>query len=254
MKIGQHQLPSDPDASQSEFASQPVDRRRFLQYAAGVGAMVSLGASAFGQATPDAANAAGGLAAARLPDGSEHVSWEQPLTFSKTYSVDNGSPRASDTGPGTRERPFRTINKAAQVLQPGERVVIASGTYRECVRPARGGMGPTQMISYEAAPGAKVFIKGSEVLKDGWTRDPANAFRRPGGANGNPTAPPPPHGGISSLARCFRMPTIRLRWRAWRATVHGWTPRQSTWGRTSGGGDWYLLMASRWSRWSSSAN
>jgi hypothetical protein len=192
MKIGQHQLPSDPDASQSEFASQPVDRRRFLQYAAGVGAMVSLGASAFGQATPDAANAAGGLAAARLPDGSEHVSWEQPLTFSKTYSVDNGSPRASDTGPGTRERPFRTINKAAQVLQPGERVVIASGTYRECVRPARGGMGPTQMISYEAAPGAKVFIKGSEVLKDGWTRDPANAFRRPGGANGNPTAPPPP--------------------------------------------------------------
>ena len=26
------------------------------------------------------------------------------------------------------------------------------------------------MISYEAAPGAKVFIKGSEVLKDGWVQ------------------------------------------------------------------------------------
>ncbi len=77
-----------------------------------------------------------------LPDGTEYVSWEQPLKFSKTYYVDNGSSKAGDNGPGTRDRPFRTINKAAQVLQPGERVVIASGTYRECVRPLRGGIGP----------------------------------------------------------------------------------------------------------------
>ncbi|MGD0901038.1 MAG: right-handed parallel beta-helix repeat-containing protein, partial [Thermoguttaceae bacterium] len=85
--------------------------------------------------------------------------------------VDNQSARADDNGPGTRNRPFRTINEAAQVLQPGERVVIAPGTYRECVRPARSGTGPAQMISYEAAPGAKVFIKGSEILKDGWQQE-----------------------------------------------------------------------------------
>ena len=64
------------------------------------------------------------------------------------------SAKADDNGPGTKQRPFRTINKAAQVLQPGERVVIASGTYRECVRPVRGGTGPAQMISYESAPGS----------------------------------------------------------------------------------------------------
>ena len=105
------------------------------------------------------------------PTAPNFVSWEQPLKFSKTYYVDNNSAKADDNGPGTSERPFRTINKAAQVLQPGERVVIASGTYRECVRPARGGTGPAQMISYEAAPGATVFVKGSEILKDGWQQE-----------------------------------------------------------------------------------
>ena len=90
------------------------------------------------------AAAAGGSAAddSRLPDGTEFVSWEQPLTFSKTYYVDNTAPNADDNGPGDKARPFRTINKAAQMLQPGERVVIAAGTYRECVRPARGGTRP----------------------------------------------------------------------------------------------------------------
>ena len=75
------------------------------------------------------------------------------MQFSKTYYVDGSAASADDNGPGTRERPFRTIGKAAEVLQPGERVVIAEGIYRECVRPARGGTGPDRMISYEAAPG-----------------------------------------------------------------------------------------------------
>ena len=103
----------------------------------------------------------------RLPDGTEFPVWEKPLHFSKTYYVDVQSKNADDKGPGSEERPFRTINAAAQVLQPGERVVIAEGVYRECVRPARGGTGPDAMISYEAAPGAKVVIKGSVVTK-GW--------------------------------------------------------------------------------------
>ena len=74
--------------------------------------------------------------------------------------MDNGDAKADDNGPGTKARPFRTINKAAQLLQPGERVVIASGIYRECVRPARGGTSPSQMISYEAAPGAQGVHQG----------------------------------------------------------------------------------------------
>jgi hypothetical protein len=102
-----------------------------------------------------------------LPDGREFVSWERPLQFAKTYYVDNRNPRAADSNPGTKELPFLTINKAAQVLQPGERVVIMTGVYRERIDPARGGTGADNMISYEAAPGAKVVIKGSALLDKG---------------------------------------------------------------------------------------
>ena len=116
----------------------------------------------------------------RLPDGTEVQSWEKALTFSKTYYVDGKAANAGDDGPGTKERPFRTVSKAAQVLQPGERVVIAEGVYREWVNPARGGSGPDKMISYEAAPGAKVEIKGSALLDKGWKPSDRGAGR--GGA------------------------------------------------------------------------
>ena len=74
-----------------------------------------------------------------LPDGKEFPAWEKPLHFSKTYYVDGQAKNAEDSGPGTKERPFKTINHAAQVLKPGERVMIAAGVYREFVQPARGG-------------------------------------------------------------------------------------------------------------------
>ena len=89
--------------------------------------------------------------------------------------MDNRNPRAADANPGTKEQPFLTINKAAQVLQPGERVVIMTGVYRERVDPARGGTGPDKMISYEAAPGANVVVKGSRPAKTGW--EPSTGFK-----------------------------------------------------------------------------
>ena len=110
-----------------------------------------------------------------LPDGREFISWERPLQFTRTYFVDNRNPRAADSNPGTEEQPFLTINKAAQVLQPGERVVIMTGVYRERVDPARGGTGPDKMISFEAAPGADVVVKGSRLVKTGWA--PSTSFK-----------------------------------------------------------------------------
>ena len=112
------------------------------------------------------ASAAARADSSRLPDGTEFQSWEKPLKFTKTYYVDCQSKNADDQGPGTREHPFRTIDRAAQLLQPGERVVIAEGVYREMIRPARGGTGPGAMISYEAAPGARVVVKGSRVVTE----------------------------------------------------------------------------------------
>ena len=117
----------------------------------------------------------GGRTGVLLPDGREFISWEKPLQFSRTYFVDNRNPRAADSNPGTKGLPFLTINKAARVLRPGERVVILPGVYRERVDPARGGSGPDKMISYEAAPGAHVVVKGSRLVKTGW--EPSAEFK-----------------------------------------------------------------------------
>ena len=117
----------------------------------------------------------GGRTGVLLPDGREFISWEKPLQFSRTYFVDNRNPRAVDSNPGTEGLPFLTINKAARVLRPGERVVILPGVYRERVDPARGGSGPDKMISYEAAPGAHVVVKGSRLVKTGW--EPSAEFK-----------------------------------------------------------------------------
>ncbi len=181
---------------QNGVPGRQIDRRHFLECVAGVGAVASLGRSVLGRGLNEAvisehASAALASADSRLPDGTAYAEWEQPLAFSKTYYVDNTDAKADDNGPGTKARPFRTINKAAQLLRPGERVVIASGTYRECVRPARGGTSPSKMISYEAAPGAKVVIKGSEVLRGGWVQGSiSGGGPGAGGRGGGPAEPP----------------------------------------------------------------
>ena len=106
----------------------------------------------------------------KLPDGTDFETWEVPLRFSQTYHVAQQHPRASDDNPGTAGAPWRTISKAAEMLKPGERVIVHGGVYREWVNPARGGTGPDKMISYEAAPGERVIIKGSEVWKPKWEK------------------------------------------------------------------------------------
>lgn len=103
-----------------------------------------------------------------LADGTPYTTWERPVAWTHTYHVDQGHPEADDAGPGTPERPFATIARAAQALMPGERVIIGSGTYREVVRPPRGGTGPKAMIGYEAAPGAEVVISGAVRADSGW--------------------------------------------------------------------------------------
>src|SRR4029450_11173291 len=117
---------------QSAVPGRQIDRRHFLECVAAMGAVASLGRGVSGHGLNQDVPAD-----SRLPDGTVYAAWEQPLTFSKTYYVDNGDAKADDNGPGTKTRPFRTINKAAQLLQPGDRVVIAPGVYRECGRRAR---------------------------------------------------------------------------------------------------------------------
>src|SRR5579872_4883569 len=105
MKLEHEQVGSSQHSINS---SRPLDRRRFLESAAVVG---SIAWFAEGIPARAAKPSSSSLADSRLPDGTEFAMWEQPLTFSKTYYVDNTAPNADDNGPGDRQRPFRTINK-----------------------------------------------------------------------------------------------------------------------------------------------
>ena len=75
----------------------------------------------------------------------------------------------SDHADGSEDRPFRTINRAAALAQPGDTVVVHGGEYREWVQPRRGGLSDQRRITYTAAPGEHVVIKGSEPVT-GWDR------------------------------------------------------------------------------------
>jgi len=75
----------------------------------------------------------------------------------------------SDSNPGTRAAPLRTIQHAADLAQPGDVITVHAGVYRERVTPPRGGESDTNRIIYQAAAGEKVAIKGSEVVT-GWEK------------------------------------------------------------------------------------
>ena len=47
----------------------------------------------------------------------------------------------SDSAAGNKASPYLTINKAASMAQPGDTVTVHAGTYREWVKPQRGGIG-----------------------------------------------------------------------------------------------------------------
>lgn len=70
-----------------------------------------------------------------------------------------------DSHDGSAAKPLRTISAAANLAQPGDVITIREGTYRERINPPRGGTSDQQRIIYQAAPGARTVVKGSEVVK-----------------------------------------------------------------------------------------
>jgi parallel beta-helix repeat protein len=85
-----------------------------------------------------------------------------------TYEVALENPQASDDAPGTAERPWKTIAKAAEKASPGDVVVIRGGAYRERVLAKTSGTAQTP-IRFEAAPGEHVVLTGADRLT-GWRK------------------------------------------------------------------------------------
>lgn len=101
-------------------------------------------------------------ATAILPNGQSFDFWEKEQIYDKEIHV-CGKCGNDETGDGSPEAPFRTINRAADIARAGTKVLIHAGEYRECVKITYGGESPERMVSYEAAGDGEVIIKASEA-------------------------------------------------------------------------------------------
>ena len=91
----------------------------------------------------------------------EHL--ERRELLSRSWFV---SPSGSDRNPGTFARPFKTIQRAADIARPGDHVEIRTGTYHETIVPRRSGTA-AKPIKFEAYHDDRVVISGADAV-NGW--------------------------------------------------------------------------------------
>ena len=84
----------------------------------------------------------------------------------KMNQIFHVAPNGNDNSNGSTNSPFCTISKAASIAETGDRIIVHEGVYREWVKPAHSGYSNINRITYEAAEGEKVVIKGSEIVND----------------------------------------------------------------------------------------
>ncbi|MDH5384923.1 MAG: DUF1565 domain-containing protein [Candidatus Aminicenantes bacterium] len=72
------------------------------------------------------------------------------------------SPSGDDSNPGTIQSPWRTIQHAADSVNPGDTVQVKAGFYQEAVQLHRDGLANSP-IRFEAYPGEIPVIEGREI-------------------------------------------------------------------------------------------
>ncbi|MHC4573172.1 MAG: right-handed parallel beta-helix repeat-containing protein [Planctomycetota bacterium] len=69
----------------------------------------------------------------------------------------------NDSSPGTEPEPFRTIRRAADIVQPGDTVNVGPGIYRETVIVKNSGT-EAEPIVFRTDPNHRAVITGAEVV------------------------------------------------------------------------------------------
>jgi len=87
-----------------------------------------------------------------------------PTPGGTTYYV---SPNGSDSAAGNSSAPWRTIQKAANTLQPGQTAIAAAGNYGERVEVTSSGT-QANPITLEVASGADVQLLGFDLSGSNW--------------------------------------------------------------------------------------
>lgn len=98
------------------------------------------------------------------------------LTVTSPAAEFHVSIHGNDANRGTKSAPLRTIQRAADLAQPGDTITVHTGVYRERINPPRGGAFNHKRITYQAARGEQVEIKGSEIVK-GWIKVQADVWQ-----------------------------------------------------------------------------
>lgn len=75
------------------------------------------------------------------------------------------SANAQITGNGTKEKPFITIQEAAQAAVAGDEVIVAPGIYREAVNPLHAGREDARIL-YKSEEKGKAVITGAESVTE----------------------------------------------------------------------------------------
>ena len=83
--------------------------------------------------------------------------------------------KAAPGGDGSKERPFRQIQEAADRAVAGDEVIVAPGIYREAVSPKNGGREEAR-ITYRSEKRREAIITGAEPL-GGWERVEGSVYR-----------------------------------------------------------------------------
>jgi parallel beta-helix repeat protein len=76
------------------------------------------------------------------------------------------SPQGNDSNPGTKESPFKTIQKAASAAYAGDVTLIQAGIYYEDVKPLRSGK-PGKYITYQNMGDGEVIIDAENGTRGG---------------------------------------------------------------------------------------
>ena len=73
---------------------------------------------------------------------------------------------AGHDGNGTEQMPFRHINDAAKIAQPGDEVWVAPGVYREYVDPVHAGREDARITYRSVEPLGAVIKKTKRILNN----------------------------------------------------------------------------------------
>jgi len=151
-------------------ASLTLQRRGFLKTIGLAGGTIMLGKFSWAAGSEDM-----GLMEETVlkPKSGDSVRTDQP----GAPVVFHVSPKGSDSNPGTKKKPFATIQAGVNQLHPGDTLLIHAGTYRETITFPRSGTA-TAPITVKAYPGEKPVVSGCDPVS-GWTKHKDAIWKAP---------------------------------------------------------------------------